>query len=208
MAEQKNKFGIDYDGVVVKKYPKYNPRNWVKGSRGLFGLPLLPGAKEGLTYLTQQSDSEILGFYTIRPESARGNTTRKQIEREGLPVERVVHTASSYRDKIVALLLDAVEADSPALRMGGSVLRSYLRLSGARRIVLVDDNETKVVQAAQQLHDEYPSFHPLLERFVLASFNPRHTNSLEGTIITGVVHVVRIQSWAEAPSMLEEVRSL
>lgn len=191
------KIGIDYDGVVVRKYPKRNPRNWVKGRF----VPVLDGAVEEMGRLNGQTDVDVLGFYTVRPEWFRGGQTRKQIGKKNIPVERVVHTANSYKAKVEALLLDAA-----GVKQGDMLGRSFVP-ADVRAIVVIDDRPEKIVVGAEELAEEKPHLQPLMTKLTLAAFEPKQPERVRQLAVPGIIRVVLMEDgWASTRQMLEEVR--
>lgn len=192
---QRMKVGIDYDGVVIKKAKDYDLyRRATK-----FALPTLPGVLEGLDVLRNQSDVDVMGIYTVRPEWLRRGQTDRQVRRRNIPIERITHTTNSSKAKIEALLEDSL------LGWGPNTVSEF---SEVGRVVLIDDSAQKIVDGAQQLYDEKPGLRHILERFTLVAFNPKQPERLKGMIIPGVVHVVSMQSWKDVGRMLNEVRAL
>mgnify|MGYP001582781661 CR=1 FL=1 len=203
------KVGIDYDGVFIKKAKSYDiPRRATK-----FGLPSMPGVVEGVNFLREQPDVDLLGVYTVRPQWLREGQTRKQVIKRGYPVERIVHTSNSPTDKVRELLYDSVGFGSGPYPSTGQVEPFQIPLSvedieakRLRRVILIDDSTQKIIDAAKQLYNEEPNLSPLLERFIHIAFNPKQPEQFEGLIIPGIIHVVTMRDWSEIERVMEQIR--
>ena len=173
----------------------------------------MQGVVEGVNFLRKQPDVDLLGVYTVRPQWLREGQTRRQVERRGFPVERIVHTTNSPVDKVRQLLYDSVGFGSGPYPSTGKVEPFQIPLSvedivakGLRRVILIDDSSDKIIEAAKQLYDEDPSLRPLLERFTHIAFNPKQPEKLEGLIIPRKIHVVTMRDWSDIGNAMKEIR--
>lgn len=191
------KIGIDYDGVTLEE-----AKSWDVLRKSLkTGLSCYEQAIDGINFLKDSPDVDVLGIYTKRP-LFRKKQTISEIVRLGIPVESVTHTTNSSKAKVEALLLHSIGLD----RKEASA-NEITDSADITQIVLIDNSVSKIVTAAKKLAEEKPYLRPLMEKFTLAAFNPKQPEALKGLIIPGVIHVVCMKSWSDAPCMLDEVRN-
>ncbi|MFH1826992.1 MAG: hypothetical protein ABH812_00985 [bacterium] len=202
--------GIDYDGVFIEKAKSHD----IFRRATKFALPSLPGVVEGVNFLRRQPDVNVFGVYTVRPEWLREGQTKRQVLKRDYPVERIVHTTNSPKDKIRQLLFASVGFDKVASSQtfDDSYLHERLQRRaerfGLKRIILIDDSTQKIVDATKQLYDEEPEIRPLLERFTHIAFNPKQPGQFEGLIIPGVIHVITMRNWSEIRKVTEQIRQI
>jgi hypothetical protein len=192
MAEKTTMYhtAIDHDGTLCDKPHKNN--TW----RRMFktGLKPQPKVVEGILFLQSQPDVNVAGIYTARPRLLHKRQTRRQLDRWGIPIDRVVHTANSSRKKVKAVLLDIKDA-----RKDGKDVRG----------ILIDDSEEKIVKATKRIIERDPVLGPLAEKaFTIVIFDSKRPDRTQQPVKRTSPHVVHLPSWAKQDTnrMLDEIR--
>jgi hypothetical protein len=198
MVERIMVVALDMDGPVVDLPPSHDV---VRRSFKIW-LPATKGAAEGIQYLTEQPDVDLLGIFTKRSRLITQRQTEKQLERFAIPVpvEKVVYTANSSVRKLKAFYL-AVAGPEIEVFKGKIVCPENVG-----QIVLYDDSYRSIIEASKKLAREEPHFSLLQKVFTLVAFNSRQPEKLKRESIPGVVHIVTMQDWTENEIALTNVR--
>ncbi len=166
MAERVT-FGLDFDGVMVRKAPVYD---LLRRSTKM-GLPPVEGVADALSLIENDTTLSIAGVYTVRPDWLRKAQTERQIRRHGFGIERVIHTTNSPIEKVRHFLVDSVGYHDDSM-FGGVTTRQengqYVP-NEDRWAVLVDDSYGKIKQALDEVGQDR-EFHHLLNRFAFFVF--------------------------------------
>jgi hypothetical protein len=196
--------GYDFDGTLVGK-----PKSWDILRRATkFFLPIRDGAIEGINFISSQGNLETLGIFTVRPEWLRKRQTKKQIKRKNIPNLEVTHTANSYKGKIEALFNSALgwNPKTPITAIEGRIERQ-IELKKIGRILLVDDSADKVIKAAEELYEEKPNIQPLLERFILITFDPSQQEAVKEEKYDKFRSIIYIRGWSDIQSLISVIRT-
>lgn len=197
MKERVTRVAIDWDGVVVEKKGVMHPKNWAK-----LGLAPQPGVQEGIILLTGEPDIQIMGIYTARPNWFRGQQTRRQREKFKIPVSDIFHIKGHYAAKVSKVLEDAALNES---RLSSELTPP----EDLARIVLIDDNQAKILASVEKLKDN-PRYTRMLNKLTIVTFAPNSENVKEGILYEGLsLQLISLQSWdkEDVKKMLAEVRT-
>lgn len=152
-------------------------------------LTTLPGAQEGVVQLLQDQSIIFGGYYTVRPREIEG-TTKKWLVEHGFPLPNSVTICENHLDKLTRILNDHI----------------LNRSQNTGKVVLIDDSEKGLIEAAQQLVNSDQNMVDPMRQLVVVGFGLPADTLLEGTIRPDIgLHVMRLPSWQ--PDEVDDLRA-
>lgn len=194
--ERRIKVGIDYDGVLVERA---KPWNLMRKVAKIGSVPM-DEAKEGVAFLKDQPDIDILGIYTARHGFIMRIQTQRQLRRMNIPIEKVVYTSFSYQRKLTRLLEDSISTkhhDEQNINKGTFP-----------KVVLIDDRADRVIAEAKKLIAEQPHMRELFDQVILVAYNPRNQEQMHSIAVPNFIHILTMKSWVDIKKIIDEIRNL
>lgn len=143
------------------------------------------GAQEGVQLLTDSENSQLQGYYTVRPKKIK-DVTKQWLENNQFPHSERVVICGSHEDKLRKIMVDVF-------------LRERNRLIKNTRTVIIDDSIKELSEAAILLAEKSPVARSLIKRTIIVGFGVDEENKnklLEGVIYPQLgLQTLSLPSW-------------